>query len=138
MSPESVDGTALITEFLKHSPFTRLVGLELIDVAPDRAKLALRFRPEIATAGEVVHGGATTTLIDTAATAAAWASQFDQMPTRWGTASLSVDFLRPAEGRDLTATAIVIRRGRQLCFCDVDVSDGSDTIARALVTYALS
>jgi uncharacterized protein (TIGR00369 family) len=138
MSPDTIDGSALITEFLKHSPFARLVDLELVDLAPDRAELRLRFRAEVTTAGEVVHGGAISTLIDTAATAAAWATEFDQTPTRWGTASLSVDFLRPAQGRDLSATATVTRRGHQLCFCDVDVSDGSNTIARGLVTYALS
>ena len=135
--PSSVDGQALIGEFLKHSPFGRLLGIEIKAVEPDTAELTLSFRDELTTAGDVVHGGAISSLLDVAATAAAWAHEFASPPQRWGTASLTVDFLRPAKGRDLEAVARVVRRGRRMCFCQVEARDSDGAVATGLVVYAL-
>jgi acyl-coenzyme A thioesterase PaaI-like protein len=38
----------------------------------------------------------------------------------------------------VVADARVLRRGRSLCFCDVDVTDASGTlVAKGIVTYKL-
>jgi uncharacterized protein (TIGR00369 family) len=132
-----VDGREIAQAFLANSPFGQLVGLELVELGEGTAELSLPFREEVATAGEVVHGGAISTLIDTAATAAAWATEFDEMPKRWGTASLTVTYLRAAEGSDLRASARVDRRGRSLCYCSVTVTAGGEPTATGLVVYAL-
>ena len=59
-------------------------------------------------------------------------------PPHGSTVGLTVDFVAPAQGAELTADATVRRRGRQLCFCDVDVADGHGRlVARGLVTYKL-
>jgi acyl-coenzyme A thioesterase PaaI-like protein len=51
---------------------------------------------------------------------------------------LSVNFLSGARGRDVTATARVIRRGRSITVCEVGVAgEDSEEVARALVTYKL-
>jgi uncharacterized protein (TIGR00369 family) len=113
------------------------VGLELVQLEPDRAELRLPFKPDVATTPDIVHGGAITTLIDTAATAAAWSAEFEAMPERWGTASLTVHFERPASG-DLVAHARVTRRGRNLCFCEVAVESGDKRVASGSVVYALA
>jgi uncharacterized protein (TIGR00369 family) len=134
----SVDGRELVRGFLESSPFGRLVGLELESLGDGRAELVLRFREDVATAGTLVHGGAIGTLIDVAATASAWATDFDDMPSRWGTASLTVNYLRPADGKDLHASSVVTRRGRTLCFCQVEVSDGEALVATGLVVYTLA
>ena len=134
----SVDGRELIRGFLDNSPFGQLVGLELEDLGEGRAELALRFRDDIATAGTLIHGGAIGTLVDTAATAAAWATEFDEMPSRWGTASLTVNYVRPADGKDLHAAAVVTRRGRNLCFCQVEVTDAGGVVATGLAVYTLA
>src|SRR4051812_23700717 len=63
----------IIRAFIPESPFVGVLGLRLERLEPDVAVLVLPFRPELATIGEVVHGGAISTLIDTAAMAAAWA-----------------------------------------------------------------
>ena len=81
------------------------------------------FRPELATMGDVVHGGAISTLIDTAGMAAAWADDTEPEALAGSTVGLTVDFLGAARGSDLTARARVLRRGRSLCFCEVDVTD---------------
>ncbi len=133
-----VDGAALARQFLEHSPFGALVGFKLTVLEPDRAELLLPFKDELATAGDVVHGGAISALIDTAATVAAWSAEFDEMPQRWGTAAMTVNFERPAKGADLTAEATVSRRGRNLCFCHVTVRAASEQVATGSVIYTLS
>jgi uncharacterized protein (TIGR00369 family) len=134
----TANGAALIDEFFQHSPFGRHVGLELESVGEDRAEVTLPYSGSVATAGDIVHGGAISTLIDVAATAASWAATFDQPPQRWGTVSLSVNFVRPARADTLTAIAEVVRRGGSLCFSEVKVSDTNHRlIAHGLVTYRL-
>jgi uncharacterized protein (TIGR00369 family) len=124
-----------VRAFLPASPFARLLGIELIDLAPDGALLSLPFKPELATAGDVVHGGALATLIDTAGVVAAWSD--DTVPERYegSTVGLSIVYADAARGEDLTAVAEVIRRGGRLCFVDVTViARGDRVVARGTVT----
>lgn len=93
------------------------------------------------TIGDVVHGGAVSALIDTAAMAAAWSAiEFDGEPPRGTTVGLSVDFLAAARAQELLAEATVLRRGASLCFCEVKARGGADgtLVATGLVTYKLS
>jgi uncharacterized protein (TIGR00369 family) len=139
-APESraPDGAELIAAFLEHSPFVRHLGIRLELIEPDRAVLAMPFAEPLVTIGDVVHGGAISSLIDTAAMTAAWsAAQVPEQP-RGTTVGLTVHFLAPARSRPLAADARVIRRGSSLCFCEVDVADGGgNPVAKGLVTYKL-
>src|SRR5947208_10685334 len=124
--------------FVPASPFAGHLGLRLEAIEPDRARVAMPYRPELATAADLVHGGAITSLVDTTAMAAAWSAVEVGEHPRGTTVGLSVDFLAPARGSELTATAAVSRRGRSLCFLDVDVADDDGAlVARGLVTYKL-
>ncbi len=134
-------GAELISEFLKHSPFVGHMGMELREIEDDRAVLALPFREELVTIGDVVHGGAVSALVDTAAMAASWSAiEFDGEPPRGTTVGLSVDFLAAARAQDLLAEATVLRRGASLSFCEVKVrgADDGTLAATGLVTYKLS
>jgi uncharacterized protein (TIGR00369 family) len=133
-------GAELIAEFLKHSPLVVHLGIELREIEDDRAVLALPFREEVVTIGDVIHGGAVAALIDTAAMAAAWSSvEFDGEPPRGTTVSLTVDFVAAARAQELEAEAEVIRRGSSLCFCEVRARGAADgrLVAAGLVTYKL-
>jgi uncharacterized protein (TIGR00369 family) len=131
-----MDSIELITAFLKHSPFALHVGLRLREIEPDHAVLEMPFSEELATYGEVVHGGAIGTLVDTAATAASWAGAEMPETPRGATISLTVNYVRAATGQDVVADARVVRRGRSLCFCDVRVTDAEDRlVAHGVVTY---
>ena len=126
----------LIRAFVPESPLVRHLGIRLETLEPDRAELTLPYAGEVATIGDVVHGGAISSLIDTAAMAAAWSD--DEVPDSpsGSTVGLTVDFLAAARGQDLRAKASVLRRGRSLCFCDVAVTDPDDRlVAKGLVTY---
>jgi uncharacterized protein (TIGR00369 family) len=135
---ERVDGAALARQLLEHSPFARYAGFELESLEPDRATLRLPFKTELTTTGEIVHGGAISALMDMAATIAAWSIEFESMPTRWGTAGITINFERPASSADVSATATITRRGRSLCFCEVAASADGKRIAGGSVIYSLS
>jgi uncharacterized protein (TIGR00369 family) len=130
---------ATIDRFIVQSPYGRLLGLRGDSVEADRVRVRLPFRPDVTTLGELVHGGAIASLVDVAATAAAWASPRASLGARGSTVGFSLSFLAPALGKDLVADARVVQRGSTLCICEVAVADdaGRD-VARALVTYRLS
>jgi uncharacterized protein (TIGR00369 family) len=133
-------GSELIAEFLKHSKFVRHLGMELGSIEDDNAVLVLPFAEEVVTIGDIVHGGAVTALIDTAAMAASWSAiEFDGEPPKGTTVGLTVDFLAAARAQDLVADAHVLRRGKSLCFSEVKVTgdDDSTLVATGLVTYKL-
>jgi uncharacterized protein (TIGR00369 family) len=118
-------------------PFFTLLGLQLDEVRKDFCRMRLPFRPALRTAGEVVHGGAIASLIDSAGVVAAW-SNADPKASRGATINLMVNYLTAAEGVELTAEAQVIRRGRSVVFVDVYVfSPSGERIAKGVVTYKL-
>jgi uncharacterized protein (TIGR00369 family) len=113
----------IIQAFIPSSPLVGLLGIELVDIEADRARLRLPFRPELATMGDVVHGGAVAALLDTASMAAAWSDDTVPETMAGATVSMSVDYVAAARGVDLLATGTAVRRGRSLCFCEVTVAD---------------
>jgi uncharacterized protein (TIGR00369 family) len=127
----------VVEGFVPSSPLVRHLGLRLTELGDDRAELAMPYREELATLGDVVHGGAVSALIDTAGMVAAWADRHTPAGATGGsTVGLSVDFVSAARGEDLVARATVIRRGRSLCFCEVDVTGEADqVVAKGLVTH---
>jgi uncharacterized protein (TIGR00369 family) len=138
MLTEAPAGAGIMREFIPASPFARHVGIEIESLEADRARLRLPFAEAVATMGDVVHGGAVTTLVDTAAMAAAWCTDDVPDSLRGTTVGLSVDFLAAARGGDLVAEARVLRRGSSLSFCDVEVRDAEEQlVAKGLVTYKL-
>ena len=136
--PDKVEAADLAKGWFEHSPFINQLGLELVSIEPDRAEISLPYREELATAGDVVHGGAVSSLIDTAAALAAWSRHDIDAGTKWGTVGIAVNFLAAGQGKDLTAAATISRRGRSLCYCRVEVSDSEGkAVAEGLVTYRL-
>jgi len=120
---ETTSGAEVMRRFLTISPFVVHLGMELVGLEPDRATLRLSFREALVTVGDVVHGGAISALVDTTAMATAWSTPDAPAILRGTTVALSVDFVTAARAQDLTATGRVIRRGRTLVFCEVEVRD---------------
>jgi uncharacterized protein (TIGR00369 family) len=126
----------IIEQFIPNSPHAAALGIRLTSIGTDEAVLELPFKPELATLGDVVHGGAISTLIDTAAMAAAWAS--DEVPENpaGSTVALSVNFAAAAAGVDLRAAARVAKRGRRLSFCEIQATDpNGGLVAHGIATY---
>lgn len=123
----------------RRSPLAEKLGIELVSAGGGAAHYRLPFTESNTTIADVVHGGAILTLADCAATGAVWSEVEAPQRYRGLTVSLSHAFLSAARGVDLDARAQVIRRGRSLVFCEVDVSSADgEAIATAQVTYKLS
>jgi uncharacterized protein (TIGR00369 family) len=135
----SPDGEALARGWLESSPFVAHLGIEIERMEPDRAVLSMPFANSLSTMGNVVHGGAISSLIDTSAAAAAWSGAEVPDRPRASTVGITVDFLAAARGQGVTADARVVRRGGSgLCFCQVSATaDDGTQVALALVTYQL-
>jgi uncharacterized protein (TIGR00369 family) len=138
-SEAGADGAALARSWLENSAFVGHLGIRLEEMDPGRAVLAMPYGDALPTLGNVVHGGAISSLIDTAAATAAWSGAEVPQRPRASTVGLTVDFLSPARGQGLKADARVVRRGGTgLCFCEVKVlADDGTEVALALVTYQL-
>jgi uncharacterized protein (TIGR00369 family) len=127
---------ALVQAFVPHSPHAQALGISIEAIETDRAELLMPFKEELVTMGDVVHGGAISTLLDTAATVAAWAT--DEVPESpsGATVALSINFISAARSCDLRAEARVVRRGRKLSFCEMDARDpDGELIANGIATY---
>jgi uncharacterized protein (TIGR00369 family) len=131
-------GEEIMREFVPGSPFAKLLGIRVRDLGDGSAELELPYRPELATMGDTVHGGAIATLADTTAMAAAWCGAEVPENLRGSTVSLTLQYARAARGVDLVARASVTRRTRRLVFLAVTVSapDG-EPVAHGVATYAL-
>ena len=126
----------LVRGWLEHSPFAAHLGIELVSLGEGEAELRLPFCDELATMGDVVHGGAISSLVDTAAAAAAVSAADGDELAGGTTVDLSVSLVGAARGADTTAKARVIRSGRAISFIEVDVTgDDGKLVAKGLVTY---
>jgi uncharacterized protein (TIGR00369 family) len=115
----------MVEQFIPRSPLVAHLGLRLDSIGTDEATLVLPFRPELATMDDVVHGGAIASLIDTAGMAASWADDAEPESPSGSTVTLNVNYLSAARGRDLTARAVVTRRGRNMVFSEVRVTEST-------------
>jgi len=126
----------VVAGFIPSSPLAAHLGIRLQHLGDDSAELVLPFAEHVVTIGDVVHGGAISSLADTAAMAAAWADDVVPEALAGSTVSITIDFIAPAKGSDLVAEARVIRRGKRLSFIDIDVRDpDGNVVAKALATY---
>ena len=134
----AADPRALVREWLEHSPFAAHLGITVNSLREGEAELSLPYDDKLATMGNVVHGGAISSLIDAAAAAAAVSAAEGDTLAGGTTVDLSVSLLAAARGSDLRARARVIRRGKAISFLEVDVEDGEGSpVAKGLVTYRL-
>ena len=87
--------------------------------------------------GGVVHGGIISTLADTAAvyTLHPYTSKNQSMTS----IEFKMNFLSPAllENGDLLAQANLVKRGKKIALCDVEVYQKKKLIAKGLFTYLL-
>lgn len=108
-----------IQAHFEKSPFSKFLQLEVRGAGEQRLTVRMPIRPEICRAGaqQQFHGGAIATLIDVAGDFAVALLVGGPVPT----VKIDVDYLRPATGAWVEATAVVRRKGRTLSTVDIDV-----------------
>ena len=96
-----------------------LIGARLIRVEPGLVEIELPYRADLAQQHGFFHAGITSTIADTAGGYAA----YSLMPADASvlTTEFKINLLAPADGELLRARGRVIKPGRTLTVCDVDV-----------------
>jgi uncharacterized protein (TIGR00369 family) len=134
--PADPNWESRIRESFARQSFMRLIGAEIAELAPGRCSVALAMRDDLCQQRGLLHGGVTAAIADNAAGYAA----YTLMPA--GSTPLTVEFkvnlMAPGVGERFIAHGGVIRPGRTLTVCEVEVvaehGGRMTTIARMLST----
>jgi uncharacterized protein (TIGR00369 family) len=116
-------------------PFLEHTGATLISAQKGVAELELNVRAHHLQHLGFVHGGVISTLMDNTGWYAA-VSNLDEGYTAV-TMEIKINYLKPASGRHLLATASVKRQGRSTSFVTIELHDGGKLVAFATGTYAI-
>ncbi len=112
----------------------RLLGMTLEDVATGWVRLALRTRADFGNPHGSLHGGVTSTLLDSAMGCAVLSA----LPAggRYTTVDLSVTFLRPVplDGTRLQAEGEVVHVGKRIATARGRVHDDRDRLVATATT----
>ena len=115
-------------------PFSKLIGMRLIDLRPDEAVISIEMRDDLRQPSGVLHGGVTATLIDTAMAFAVRTRLAITEAT--ATIDLTVHYLRPHLTGTFTCTAKVVRAGKRIFTVSAEVHGAEGKlIATAISTY---
>ncbi len=120
-------------------PFAHHLKIEFIDCGEGWAKLAMRYQDENSTAAKALHGGAISSLLDTTGAMAAWTTSEIATPRYFGsTVGINVNYLSGAIGVDVFAEGRVLKRGKEIIYTDVRVTDGEGKLlAQGSVVYRI-
>ena len=128
-----------IAKVVASVPYMKHLGMEFVEGREGYAKLRLRFQKENTTAGDALHGGAVASLIDTTGAMAAWTTAEILSPRYFGsTVGVSVNYLSAVIGEDVFAEGQVLKRGKEIIYCDVRVTNsGGKLLAQGTVVYRI-
>jgi len=112
----------LARSVLAAQPFSALLGAEVVSFGDGVAELRLPIRDELRQQHGLVPGGVLAYLVDNAVTFAAGSVLGADIVT----ASLAVDYLRPARDGELRARAWVVHRSRSQAVVRCDVACDGD------------
>lgn len=123
-----------VRHWIEKSPYTAALGVEAEEVSAQGVRLALPYREENANPGKALHGGVAASLCAIGGQALARAALGEEAGP-WHTCGLQVGYLSAAIGEAVTAEARLLRRGKELCFAEVDVATAEGKpIAHATTT----
>ncbi len=126
-----------LREIFTRISYTRLLGIELVELGRGVAVFALELREELTRHEGLMHGGAIASLLDTAS-AFAVMTLLDP-DQRTVTVDMTVNFLRPVFDGRIEAHAKVLRAGRRLATLSVEAMDQNGKLtATASTTYLIT
>lgn len=121
-------------EVVRNTPYLKLLGIELEDIAEDKVVMSLEMHEKLKQPYGLLHGGATASLIDTATAFAVITALAEGENAT--TVDLTVQYLRPVTEGKIVCTAKVVRAGKRLIFLSAEVvNEQGKLTATALSTY---
>jgi uncharacterized protein (TIGR00369 family) len=123
-----------VEEWIASSPYSAALGVQLVALSDSGARLALPYADANSNPGRALHGGCAASLAAIGGQAVTRAALGpDSGP--WHTCALQVGYLSAAIGEAVHAEARLLRKGKALCFVEVDVAtDAGKPIAHATCT----
>jgi uncharacterized protein (TIGR00369 family) len=120
-------------------PFMKHLGMEFVEGGEGYARLRMRYQDENSTMGKALHGGALASLIDTTGAMAAWTTAQIATPKYFGsTVGVNVNYLSGAIGEDVFADGRILKRGKEIIYSDVRVTNGEGKLlAQGTVVYRI-
>ncbi len=120
-------------------PFTKHLAMEFVEGGEGFARIRMRYQDENSTVGKALHGGAIASLIDTAGAMAAWTTAQIATPKYFGsTVGVNVNYLSGAIGEDVFAEGRVLKRGKEIIYADVRVTnEAGKLLAQGTVVYRI-
>jgi uncharacterized protein (TIGR00369 family) len=134
--PADPDFAARIRDSFSRQGAMGHLGARMTRIVPGEVDIELAYRPELTQQHGFFHGGITGAIADTAGGYAA----FTLIPAdaTMLTVEYKINLIAPADGERLVATGRVVRPGRTLTICEIEVAaikDGAATVcARGMQT----
>lgn len=120
-----------ISRWIEKSPYGAALGVRCAELGEESARLALPYHDDNSNPGQALHGGVAASLCAIGGQAVCRAALGPESGP-WHTVGLQVNYLAAAIGEAVTAEARLLRRGKELCFVEVDVhTDAGKPIAHA-------
>jgi acyl-CoA thioesterase len=115
-------------EYFRAFPFNQLMGMELLEIEPGRARLSMNWREDLCQPAGILHGGALASLADTAIAHSILLTpehraQRDEHGGRIVSVDLRLKYLRPVSAGKVYCDARVVRMGRQIIHTEAVVTD---------------
>ena len=137
--PKSPDFAARVRASFARQGAMAHIGAELARIEPGEVDITVTQRTEITQQHGYFHGGIVGMVADSAGGYAA----FSLMPADASVLSVEykINFIAPAEGDRLIARGRVLKPGRTLCICQIDVAvsrDGRETPCAAMLQTVMA
>jgi uncharacterized protein (TIGR00369 family) len=127
---------ASLASRLEQAPYNAALGIRVEALESEQVRLCVPYQDANSNPGRALHGGVAASVINIGGSAAALAGIADGDDLEAGTLDLGVSYLAAAIGEDIVATARVLRRGKEITYSDVEVSNESGKrIAKGTVVY---
>jgi len=117
-TPQADPRARVLASFERQS-IMRLIGAELGEVEPGRVEILLPYRADLCQQNGFLHAGISTTIADSAGGYAAY-SLFEPGEDVL-TSEFKMNFLAPADGERFVASGRVLKPGRRLSVCQVEM-----------------
>ncbi len=109
-----------VRDWIEKSGYTAALGVELGELTEQSARLSLPYRDDNSNPGKALHGGVAASLSAVGSQAVARAALGAESGP-WHLCALQVNYLSAAIGEAVVADAKLLRRGKEMCFVEVDV-----------------